>query len=308
MRMWSVGALAALMSLPLPAVALQYQFDPTDNGKYVIVARGPIVAGDAERLRNFIVSNAAKGTLLGLSFDSPGGNLVEGEAVANVVLATNAAVLVADNATCASACFLILAAARVKLAGATALIGVHSASEGSGETTNSMAMTTAMARDASGFGVPPSIIGRMVATEPGRVAWLTTTEMTAMGVKVLDQTASAAAPTPSPVYSPPAPTVPTASVAPGTPMASGAAMSVVFLQGKADRRLWEEWFASLGPDARAGAQFWASQRSLAHPVSCQAGALNAEWLTACMSAQQRLAPTDVRRRQEPNYRLGWNTY
>ncbi len=303
-----VGAFAALLASSAPVSALQLQSDPGDEGKYVIVARGPIVAGDADRLRSFIVSNAAKGALLGFAFDSPGGSLLEGEAVANVVQTTGAVVLIPENATCASACFLILAAARVKLADVTALIGVHSASEGSVETANSMAMTTAMARDASAYGVPASIIGRMVTTEPARVAWLTPPELVAMGVRILNQSAvtSTPAPTQPPAYIPP--TASLAPAAPGTPMASAAPTSTSFLQGKADRRAWEEWFASLSVDARAGAQFWASQRSLAHPVSCQSSALDAEWLAACVSAQQRLAPSDVRRRQEPDYRSGWNAF
>jgi hypothetical protein len=55
-----------------------------------------------------------------------------------------------------------------------ALIGVDSTSGENGqENLTLMAFTTAFARDAAAYGVPPAIIGKMVQTDPGRMAWLT---------------------------------------------------------------------------------------------------------------------------------------
>jgi len=40
-----------------------------------------------------------------------------------------------------------------------------------------------------------------------------------------------------------------------------------FKAGLADRRAWEEWFASLDGDFKVGAEYWAGQRHKAKPGS-----------------------------------------
>src|SRR5208283_3339429 len=51
-----------------------------------------------------------------------------------------------------------------------ARIGVHSASVSGGrENTDTLGVTTLMAREAAAYGVPPAITGRMVTTKPGGV-------------------------------------------------------------------------------------------------------------------------------------------
>jgi hypothetical protein len=79
-----------------------------------------------------------------------------------------------------------------------------------------------------------------------------------------------------------------------------------FHQGLNDRQNWENWFAGLTGDYRAGAYFWAGQRSLPQPGSC--ADLGGDASAGCFAAQARLAPTDARRKTEPTYRLGWNSY
>jgi hypothetical protein len=88
-----------------------------------------------------------------------------------------------------------------------------------------------------------------------------------------------------------------------------APTSQAYTQGLADRQSWEQWFGSLSGDSRAGAEYWASQRSEPHPGSCLApdGKSLGVWSTGCVTAKQRLAQTDVRRKKEPDYRLGWNS-
>lgn len=86
--------------------------------------------------------------------------------------------------------------------------------------------------------------------------------------------------------------------------------SPAYQQGFADRQAWESWFAALTGDYRAGAEYWSTQRSIPKPGPCFGPAKQAigDWTAGCLAAQQRLSPSDVRRKAESNYRLGWNGF
>lgn len=83
-----------------------------------------------------------------------------------------------------------------------------------------------------------------------------------------------------------------------------------FDAGLADRRAYEEWFASLTGDFKKGLEYWAGQRSLTKPGSCYLpdGSSAGEFTQGCLAGQQRLAGSDSRRKTEPDYRQGWNSY
>ena len=84
-----------------------------------------------------------------------------------------------------------------------------------------------------------------------------------------------------------------------------------FQQGLAARRAWEEWVASLSSSAHTGADYWAGQRSLENPGSCQTAAGEVRtpaFTSACEEARERLTAVDARRRGEPQFKLGWNSY
>jgi type IV secretory pathway TraG/TraD family ATPase VirD4 len=100
-----------------------------------------------------------------------------------------------------------------------------------------------------------------------------------------------------------------ASIQSGT-TAEQPTQSAAFDQGLADRRTWENWFNSLNGDAQAGAMFWATERSKQNPKPCylSIGSAAATFRQGCVAAKQFLDPTDVRRRTEPDYRQGWNSY
>ena len=97
-----------------------------------------------------------------------------------------------------------------------------------------------------------------------------------------------------------------AQVNPSPPTTPGSP----FDAGLADRRTLESWFASLTGDFKKGAEYWAGQRSSAKPGSCylQDGTSAGEWTEGCLAAQSQLAPMDARRKAEPEYRQGWNSY
>ena len=96
----------------------------------------------------------------------------------------------------------------------------------------------------------------------------------------------------------------------GIPLANrGSAMagevSDLFSQGLRDRTKWENWFSSLTGDKRAGAEYWAGQRSLSHPGDCVG---TPDFAKGCNEAKARLSGPDVLRKLHPDYKAGWNAY
>jgi hypothetical protein len=85
--------------------------------------------------------------------------------------------------------------------------------------------------------------------------------------------------------------------------------STAFQQGQADRQAWESWFDNLAADKRGGADYWAAHRSVPNPRPCGAvpPSTGADWTAGCLASQQKLAASDVRRKSESDYRLGWNS-
>ncbi|MDQ2861540.1 MAG: hypothetical protein M3T55_12625 [Pseudomonadota bacterium] len=105
-----------------------------------------------------------------------------------------------------------------------------------------------------------------------------------------------------------------ASRTPADPAASGAPTDVTttisFRQGLVDRRDYEAWFGRLSGDYLSGATFWESHRSLAHPPMCKRSnpSLIPAWINGCQAAKQHLDASDMRRKSNPWYRLGWNSF
>jgi hypothetical protein len=104
---------------------------------------------------------------------------------------------------------------------------------------------------------------------------------------------------PDPKYTPPT----SLDLAPKKPEPSAA-----FQNGLADRGAWEQWFSRLTGDYRNGAEYWTRQRSLSRPDACYGAGRNQDFVSGCTAAKLRLDPTDVRRKAEPDYRVGWNNY
>ena len=304
-------ALVAASALQLTAIttaaAMTFSAMPVDGG-YVLLGTGNIVQGDRVRLVTAIDSVPNNLRTLALAVSSPGGDVFEAEKMATTIRSSGLPVWVMSRSVCASACFLLFAAAPKRVAAVDALIGVHSVSENSAETLNSMGFTTAFARDAAGYGVPSGIIGRMVTTAPGQMAWLSTAELRSMGTEMIPAQAPQPAPQPPTITQPP--TYSTSPVAMANPLQNNPSPS--FQQGASDRRAWETWVASLDPDTHAGAEYWAAQRSLKNPGSCVAPQnpqpMNpVSWVAGCFGAKTRLTQPDLRRKTEPDYKAGWNS-
>ena len=147
-----------------------------------LLLRGEIVVGDFDRLAEALDIVGSRRGLASLDVDSPGGNILEADRLATLIRRQGYAVSVAENEECASACFLLFAASRHRAAAPGARIGVHSASMFGDENLLTLDVTAFMAREAATFGVPPSVLGRMITTVPSDMAWLTDDELRQMGV------------------------------------------------------------------------------------------------------------------------------
>lgn len=145
---------------------------------------GEILMGDAERLEaNFEQAKAAGLKVTAINLNSPGGLVVSGAAMARSIRARELRTVVGKNATCASACFMLFAAGRERIASEDARIGVHSAvTPKLGETDSAKSSTIDSARFLAELGVPSIVLGKMVTSKPSEMAWLTKDDLRLMKV------------------------------------------------------------------------------------------------------------------------------
>lgn len=300
----------------LSASGMEFRSKRINDNVVLIAASGLVETGDSERLISLFLTLPRNGTNV-VALNSSGGNVVAGEALAAAIQSVKAKVFVGSDSICASACFIVFAASPNRFYVPGARIGVHSAIRGSFETSDSMAVTTAMARSAAALGVPNAIIGKMVSTLPGDMAWLSESDLSAMGAYRLDTPFSDSPPSAAssaPAAPPPAANTPTASLQSTIPnttsplsQKSGTPKdeaSPSFLQGKIDRTAWEQWFATLSGDTRLGSEYWTKERSKHRPGNC-VGTL--DFTQGCQTTKQRLALSDVKRKTDPQYWWGWNS-
>jgi hypothetical protein len=286
------AALAALLVARAGgAAAMVFASSPEDR---VVEARGEIVFGDAERFALAVRFLPPGRRPITLRVESGGGNLAEAAEMAAMV--RRAGMTVVAVRECASACFLLLAAAPERAATRGARIGVHSVRSvpGSAETVSAMAATTHFARLAAGYGVPPAIIGRMVATGPAHMAWLDADDLRTMRVSTVESPPRVRPATPPPsapvrrALPPPVPFAPPgvpitpffAEPAPPPPRPPEAAAAYARgIENGAAWGCWLLWLSPVGPRGGPGTT------------------------AACAKARQRL-PTffDL---DDPAFRRGW---
>jgi hypothetical protein len=165
-----------LVLLIQPASALQIERVRTDLG-IVLRLRGEVRTGDFRRLET-VLQDAS---LVGLEIKSGGGSLGEGLDIARVV--RDKALVVYASKECDSACALIFFAAKERYIGRRCKIGVHSVSNQRGkEDGDSVRTTVQMSRLLVGLGVPPSVIGKLVATPPTKMTYLDNRDLVELNV------------------------------------------------------------------------------------------------------------------------------
>jgi hypothetical protein len=182
---------------------LRYTYSYIEDNKLIINVKGEISKGDAARFPKWVTDNIKhEDKIAGISFDSPGGSVREALVMADGIKQTEVATIVGSGEKCVSACFLIFAAGKNRYVSKEGFIGVHSlVIKGEGENLDAKGSTLDLARIATEkLGVPPSIIGRMVATRPEKVYWLNRSDLAEMGVQIIDDKPAVqlSAPAPSP--------------------------------------------------------------------------------------------------------------
>ncbi len=143
--------------------------------------RGPIVKGDSGRFRTVLDGAILKfrdHRMRIVALDSSGGELSEALAMTEIVHSRGYATIVPDAANCVSACVLVFASGDQKYFSSTAHIGVHGASdEGGKQDVGALAATVGIAKLFAAFGVPDTVIARMVVTAPEDISWLGTKDL-----------------------------------------------------------------------------------------------------------------------------------
>jgi hypothetical protein len=314
--LWTVAFATALISRS--ADAMTFKWFPTnnnDNSRIIISMTGQINRGDYTRFINVFKDLPEDTVVVGLLLNSPGGNMFDALKITEAIKGQHIGTMVASDSQCASACFLIFSAGESKVVSTRSFIGVHSLTTiDVGEDDSAKSSTIDVARYCSTeLKVPANIIGKMVSTPADSIYRLTPAELAEMDVAIINDTNVATtdprdlikqhSPTTSPSLTPPTP--PTFAVTPPTTIDPISTASPMFQKGLADRTAWENWLLKLDGDKRAGAEYWASQRSIPHPGACIG---TPAFMAGCNQAKPRLAPCDVLRKSEPDYKLGWNSF
>jgi hypothetical protein len=151
-------------------------FEPIRSSEVMgILIDGEIRDGDDARLQASI-ANARRRfpdhRLRAIGLSSPGGQVAAARAMAGQIRELGLVTVVPESRTCASACVLLFAAGSIKIASTGSRIGVHGVSIAGHQNVTALAITTDMAKLYADFGVPASVIGRMVVTEPHEMQWL----------------------------------------------------------------------------------------------------------------------------------------
>jgi hypothetical protein len=163
-----------------PAAAATLTATVSKENKTIVSVIGEITTGDSDKLKEIIRSANESGRLVsGIRFNSPGGILLEGVKLADLIRYAKTATVVANGNTCASACFIAFAAGSQKFVSYTATVGVHGASDKFGQESGDA--TVSMARIVKELGVPEGIIGKMVVARPDEIVWLNPDDLRSMG-------------------------------------------------------------------------------------------------------------------------------
>ncbi|WP_426526283.1 hypothetical protein [Bradyrhizobium sp. McL0615] len=148
----------------------------------VLKLRGVVDDGDFARFRSYFSSDRR---IVGLDISSEGGSLFEGSQIAHMTRLKRLVTYVSKE--CNSVCAFIFLASRKRFVSQIARIGVHSVSNPhGGEDPRTLRDTVRLARVSAKLGIPPSTIGKMVATPPRKISYLDRDELLALKVIVRD--------------------------------------------------------------------------------------------------------------------------
>jgi hypothetical protein len=171
---WLVILASALFLAGGPASAMEFTTPAGADGRRIVVARGPIVEGDAERFR--VALRSADRDSFGhktVVLDSTGGVVGEAFAMAALMDRDQVATVVRPGASCASACAqIVFLAGRNRIVEDGGRLGLHSC-RGAKDGAQSPFCNDLIARHAAAHGtIYGPIMAFMQMTGTAQVKWL----------------------------------------------------------------------------------------------------------------------------------------
>jgi len=166
-----------------PAAAMTFTTQKLSDGKRFVLAKGPVVEGDASRLRAALQSadRDASGNKV-VALDSPGGLIIEAFAMVEVMDKESVSTIVPAGASCASACAQILFLSGThRTVEDGGRIGLHSCHDARNRS-RSMVCNELIAQNALARGTPyGAIMAFMHLTAPTQMQWLYASEADCWG-------------------------------------------------------------------------------------------------------------------------------
>ena len=180
------AALIAALVAASPASAMTYGYHSV-GAETVIDAKGVIGLDERAQFGAWFTqlpADVRERRVAAIVLNSPGGSVIGAEDFAIMVRDGGADTGVAPGALCASACALIWASGVHKSIDAGGRVGVHNVSGYAPEI--NVGMTSALAKDLSGYGAPATVVTATVATPSDRVYWLTPADFAAWNVNTVE--------------------------------------------------------------------------------------------------------------------------
>ena len=165
--------------LVTPSFAADIDVIPTGTSIDMIVIRGELVTGDADRFLRAVANTELAAVL----FESPGGNLIEGLRIGEIIYHRGFTTGVAPNSACASACALAWLAGSVRYMDPSSLIGFHAAYvEADGVTSESGVANALVGAYLTRLGLGISAVVFATSASPDEIAWLNAARARAVGI------------------------------------------------------------------------------------------------------------------------------
>lgn len=178
----SVLAAACVFSGPIVAAEIRAVPMKTDEGEpfSIIEIEGELQIGDEERFADVAIGAGARAVV---SLNSPGGATFAGIEIGKAIRLKGFPTVVADGATCASACAFIWLGGMPRLMAPGGRIGFH-ATYNKDDLQPSSAGNAAVGAYLNQLGLPTSAILYITAAAPADMQWLTLQDAEKVGIEV----------------------------------------------------------------------------------------------------------------------------
>jgi hypothetical protein len=148
--------------------AANIELHPDVNGRRDLISVvGELFEGDGERFR----ATAERASNAIVAFSGPGGNVVAGLTIGEIIRLKNFATLVIDNDACASACALAWLGGTRRFMGARSKIGFHAAHDKHSGNVSGMG-NALVGGYLNRIGLPTQAVIYITAADPDQLVWL----------------------------------------------------------------------------------------------------------------------------------------